>query len=85
MPLSEARKRANARYTAKTYEQFNIRLKIGERQKLQCYVNSHGISLNSFATSCMSHCIEHDIDVTEAKPLGEVLPKSETENQSEGE
>lgn len=81
MSISDARRRANAKYNAKAYEQFNIRLKIGERSKLQCYVSSHDISLNSFATSCMSHCIENNIDVSNAKPLGEVLPN--TENSSE--
>ena len=74
MPLSEARKRAKAKYDAKTYEQFNVRLKKGERSKLLDYANEHNISLNSFATSCISYCIENNIDVSTAKPLGEVLP-----------
>lgn len=78
MALSDARKRANAKYNAKAYEQFNIRLKTGERSKLQDYVNTHYISLNNFATSCMSHCIENNVDVSKAKPLGEVLPDKES-------
>lgn len=77
MPLPESRKRANAKYRAKAYQQLNIRVKTGEREKLLEYVNKHDISLNSFATSCMSHCIENDIDVTTAKPLAEVLPDKE--------
>ena len=78
MPLSEARKRANAKYNAKAYEQLMIRVKTGERSKIQEYANNHDISLNSFATSCMSHCIENNIDVSTAKPLGEVLPDKES-------
>ena len=74
MPLSESRKRANRKYDAKAYQQLMIRVKKGEREKLLDYANEHNISLNSFATSCMSHCIENNIDVSTAKPLGEVLP-----------
>ena len=73
MPLSESQKRANEEYRARAYQQLNIRVKKGEREKLMSYVNKHDISLNNFAVSCMSHCIENNIDVSTAKPLGEVL------------
>ncbi len=82
---SEARIKANNKYVSKTYEHIQVRVKRGERLRLQRYLDNSEMSVNGFINSCMSHCIEHDIDVTEAKPLGEVLPKSETEKQSEGE
>lgn len=75
MPLSEARKRANAKYDAKAYTKVIFRLKSGERERLQMYINTRNTSLNNFINSCMSHCIENNVDVSEAKPLGEVLPK----------
>lgn len=81
MPLSEARKRANAKYDAKAYTKVIFRLKSGERERLQEYINTRYSSLNGFINSCMSHCIENNIDVSNAKPLGEVLPN--TENSSE--
>ena len=77
MPLTEAQKRAKAKYSAKAYDQLTIRLKKGERSKLKYYAESHDISLNGFAAACMSHCIENDIDVSNARPLGEVLPDSD--------
>jgi len=82
---SEARIRANNKYNLKAYDTVQLRVKKGERERLQRYVISRETSINGFFNSCASYCIEHDIDVTEAKPLGEVLPQSETENQSEGE
>lgn len=38
MPLSEARKRANAKYTAKVYDDMKLRVKKGERNRLKAYV-----------------------------------------------
>ena len=77
MPLPESQKRANAKYRAKSYEQLMIRVKKGEREKLMNYVNKHDISLNKFAASCMSHCIENNVDLSNTKPLGEVLSDKE--------
>lgn len=77
MALSEARKRANAKYNAKTYERLGIDVKKGERDKLKQYAERKQISLNSFVNSCISHCIENNVDVSSAKPLGEVLPDEE--------
>lgn len=80
---SEARIRANNKYVSKTYEHIQVRVKRGERARLQNYLDNCNISVNGFINSCMSHCIENNIDVSSAKPLGEVLPNNE--NQSEGE
>ena len=77
MALSEARKRANAKYNAKSYERLGIDVKKGERNKLKQYAEQKEISLNKFVCNCVSHCIENDIDVSAAKPLGEVLPENE--------
>lgn len=77
MALSEARKRANAKYNAKAYERLGIDVKKGERSKLKKYAERKETSLNNFVCSCVSHCIEKNIDVSGAKPLGEVLPDEE--------
>ena len=77
MALSEARKRANAKYNAKTYERLGIDVKKGERDKLKQYAELKETSLNNFVCRCVSHCIENDIDVSNAKPLGEVLSNSD--------
>ena len=77
MPASEAQKRAKAKYNAKTYERLGIDVKKGERDKLKQYAELKNTSLNNFVCSCVSHCIENEIDVSNAKPLGEVLSDKE--------
>jgi len=75
MPLSEARKRANAKYNAKAYEQLMIRVKTGERDRLKAYADGQGMSLNDFTCSCLSYCIQQGIDVTAMPALTETLPE----------
>lgn len=75
MPLSEARKRANAKYNAKAYEQLMIRVKSGEKDRLKLYAEQQGMSLNDFTCSCLSYCIRQKIDVTAVPALTETLPE----------
>ena len=77
MPLSEAQKRAHAKYNAKTYERLGIDVKKGERDRLRQYAELKNTSLNKFVCSCVSHCIENEIDVSNSKPLREVLSEKE--------
>ena len=74
---SEARIRANNKYNAKAYDDIKIRVKKGEREQFQSYLQKRGISLNSFVNSCVSYCIENDVDISNTKPLGEVLSDKE--------
>ncbi len=78
IPYTQSTNKAVQKYNKKAYDTVQLRVKKGERERLQRYVVIHKTSINGFFNSCASYCIEHDIDVTEAKPLGEVLPKSET-------
>lgn len=75
MPLSEARKRANAKYTAKAYDDMKLRVKKGERDRLKAYADSQGMSLNNFVCSCLSYCISQGIDVSATPALTETLPE----------
>lgn len=75
MPLSEARKRANAKYTAKAYDDMKLRVKKGERDRLKAYADSQGMSLNNFVCSCLSYCISQCIDVSSTPALTETLPE----------
>ena len=70
---SEAHIRANNRYNAKTYDEVKFRVKKGEKKRFQSYLEKRGSSLNSFVNSCVSYCIENKVDLSTAKPLGEVL------------
>lgn len=71
---SEARIRANNKYNAKAYDEVKFRVKKGEKERFQSFLRAHQHSLNNYVNLCLSHCIEHEIDVSNAKPLGEVLP-----------
>lgn len=75
MPLSEARKRANAKYTAKAYQPLQLRVKKGERELIQSYSEQQGMTLNSFCTSCIRYCISQGIDVSATPALTETLPE----------
>lgn len=75
MALSEARKRANAKYNAKAYERLAIDVKKGERERLKAYAEAQGMSLNNFVCSCLSYCIKHGIDVSATPALTETLPE----------
>ena len=74
---SEARIRANNKYNAKAYDEIKIRVKKGEKKRFQSYLEKRGSSLNSFVNSSVSYCIENDVDLSTAKPLGEVLSDKE--------
>lgn len=73
MALSEARKRANAKYISKAYDDVKIYVKKGDRNTLKQYAERQETSLNNFVCSCISHCIENKVDIKNARPLGEVL------------
>lgn len=48
MAVSEARKRANEKYTKKAYDDLKLRVKKGEKEKIKEYAESQGKSLNGF-------------------------------------
>ncbi len=79
MALSEARKRANAKYTAKAYDDIKLRVKKGERDRLKAYADGQGMSLNNFMASCLSYCIQQGIDVSATPALTETLPEDTAE------
>ena len=53
MPLSEARKRANAKYNAKAYEQVPFRVKKGQKKVLQAIAEQQGDSLNGYTKKAL--------------------------------
>lgn len=74
---SPARIRANNKYNSKAYDEVKFRLKKGERERLQIYLNEKDLSLNGFVNSCISYCIDNNVDTKLCKPLCDVLPEGE--------
>ena len=59
-PLSEARKRANARYNAKAYEPLTVRVKTGKKAEIQAHAEKHGESVNGFINRAIDEAMERD-------------------------
>lgn len=72
---SKARIDANNNWNAKSYDDLKMRVKKGQREQLKQYAEDKKTSLNNFLCSCVSHCIENDVDISKAKPLSEILPE----------
>lgn len=77
MAMSEARKRANAKWNAKAYSQLNFRVKKGEDVRLKLYCLQHETSLNGFVTSAVAYCIQNNIDLSTVPALSDVLPEGD--------
>ena len=60
MPLSEARKRANAKYNAKAYEQMPVRVPKGKKAIIQTHAEQKGESLNSFINRAIDETMQRD-------------------------
>lgn len=65
MAYSEASKRAVAKYMAKAYQRIELRVKMGQKEAIQAFAESKGLSLNSY----INQLIEQDMKAgTEAPP-----------------
>lgn len=63
MPRSDAQKKADAKYHAKTYRPFTVNAKIAEYEIIDDYCEKTGISKNQLViTSCMDWIERHPID-----------------------
>lgn len=60
MALSEARKRANAKYNAKTYEQIPIRVLKGKKKLIQEYAEKRGETTNGFINRIIDEAIKQE-------------------------
>ena len=67
MPLSEARKRANAKYNQKAYDRVELKVKKGKKEEIRLFAESQGESLNAFINRAISEA------------MGEIQPSREKE------
>ncbi len=62
--LSDARKRANAKYNAKKYASKTVRLdKTYNEEVFLPYIQKRGFSENGFIVNAVKYCIENNIDL----------------------
>ncbi|MDL2234350.1 hypothetical protein LJC63_12355 [Ruminococcaceae bacterium OttesenSCG-928-L11] len=57
-PLSEAQKKATAKYNAKTYDRLELKVPKGRKSELQDYAQAAGESLNQFVIKAVDERIE---------------------------
>ena len=59
-PLTEARKRANAKYNAKAYDDIKLRVAKGKKEEIINHANLKDGSLNKFLNRAIDETIERD-------------------------
>lgn len=65
MPASAARIRANEKYNAKTYKQFNVKIKIADYDAIDNFCKKNNISKAQLITKAAKYCIENNIDLSD--------------------
>jgi len=60
MPISEARKRANAKYNAKAYDRIEIKVKKGKKDVIKDFAASKGKSINEFVNEAVDEKMERE-------------------------
>lgn len=63
MPLSEARKRANAKYNLKAYDRVELKVAKGKKELIRSFAEANGESINAFINRAISEA------------MGEILKK----------
>lgn len=58
MPISDAQKRATAKYEKKAYDTILLRVKKGQRDEIKAIAEEHGESLNSFILDAVAKKID---------------------------
>ena len=57
MPLSEARKRANAKYNQKAYDRIEVKVKKGKKEQIREFAESQGESINAFINRAIAEAM----------------------------
>lgn len=57
MPISEARKRANAKYNLKAYDRIELKVSKGKKEKIRLFAEQNGESLNAFVNRAIAEAM----------------------------
>lgn len=72
MPVSDAKRKANEKYTKKSYESVQLRVKKGRRDELKAIAESCGESLNTFINKAIEKRIERERIAPNAETIGAI-------------
>ncbi|MDR2655327.1 MAG: hypothetical protein LBC56_04530 [Oscillospiraceae bacterium] len=64
MPVSDAKKRANAKYSLKAYDRIELKVKKGRKADLQAHAAAQGESLNAFVNRAIDETVERESSST---------------------
>lgn len=68
MAVSEAQKRATAKYEAKTYDQVKFKVYKGQRETIKAFAEAHGYSMNSFILEAVTEKMEQIERMEQKRP-----------------
>jgi predicted nucleic acid-binding Zn ribbon protein len=81
MPVSKAQQRATAKYEAEKYDKLQIRVKKGQKEKIQEYAKRENLSLNLFINQAIESKInsknemKYESNITEIELRNEIQEK----------
>ena len=64
MPVSEARRRANAKYDKENFEYCTVKVKMGRKAEIQDHATANGESVNGFINRAIDETMERDTEVS---------------------
>ncbi len=64
MPISDAKKRANAKWDKKAYDRLEIRVPKGQKESILAHAAKQGESLNKFLNRAVSNQIVADNNIS---------------------
>ena len=68
MPRTEAQKRADKKYIAKTYKRIAVNIRLEYMEAIEEYKSRNGIISDSgIFNACIMYCIENNIDLSKYK------------------
>ena len=63
LKTSDARRRANKKYSQNHYKSINYQAKISDYEQIKAYADSKNISVSKLCKLCVAYCMEHDINI----------------------
>lgn len=67
MPVSEAQKRATAKYEQQNYDKVLLRLEKGRREIIKAHAEARGESINGFVSRAIDEAISRDANDAEKR------------------
>lgn len=63
MPRSDAQKRADKKYLAKTYKRYAVNARVEFAAVIDAYCKEHSISNSALFLTAVRYCFDNDIDL----------------------